>query len=128
MTGSSAMISEGIHSIVDTGNGGLLLHGLRRRAMHIKDPTPLRNPLVNYIVLAAAMIFEAAALSFAWKAFRKHKKGRSTLTAIRQGKDPSLFTVLFEDTAALAGRSEDRICGPFPKVSRIFIEPDIPSN
>ena len=30
LTGSSAMISEGIHSLVDTANEGLLLVGLRR--------------------------------------------------------------------------------------------------
>jgi len=142
MTGSSAMISEGTHSVVDTGNGGLLWHGLRRGARppdvahpfghgmevyfwslivavsifgigggmsiyegisHIQHPAPLQNPLINYIVLAAAMVFEAFSFSVAWSAFRKHKKGRRTIAAIHHGKDPSLFTVLFEDTAALLG-------------------------
>ena len=142
ITGSSAMISEGIHSVVDTGNGGLLFHGLRRGArpadaahpfghgtevffwslivavsifgvgggmsiyegvVHIQHPSRLENPLINYIVLATAMVFESISFSVAWRAFRKHKRGRRTLSAIHQGKDPSLFTVLFEDSAALLG-------------------------
>jgi cation diffusion facilitator family transporter len=142
MTGSSAMISEGLHSLVDTGNGGLLYYGLHRGARppdtnhpfghgmevyfwslivaisifgigggmsvyegitHIEHPSPLQNPTINYIVLALAFVFEALSFSVAWRTFRRSKGSRRTLTAIHHGKDPSLFTVLFEDTAALLG-------------------------
>ena len=142
MTGSSAMISEGIHSVVDTGNGGLLFYGLNRGArpaddhhpfghgmevyfwslivavsifgigggmsiyegiIHIQNPAPLENPTINYVVLALAVVFESLSFSVAWRAFRGSRRGRTTIAAIHHGKDPSLFTVLFEDTAALLG-------------------------
>jgi cation diffusion facilitator family transporter len=142
ITGSSAMISEGIHSVVDTGNGALLYYGLNRGARpadehhpfghgmevyfwslivavsifgigggmsiyegitHIQHPVQLEDPTINYVVLALAMVFESLSFSVAWRVFRKSRGSRRTLAAIHHGKDPSLFTVLFEDTAALLG-------------------------
>lgn len=142
ITGSSAMLSEGIHSLVDTGNQILLLFGLHRSRrppdrrfpfghgkevyfwsfvvailifavgsgislyegiIHIVDPEPIRNPLVNYLVLALAMVFEGAAWYFAFVEFRRAKGPWSYLQAVQRGKDPTLFVVLFEDSAAMLG-------------------------
>lgn len=142
MTGSSAMLSEGIHSLVDTGNGGLLMLGIRRSSrppsathpfgygkelyfwslivaisifgigggmsiyegvLHIQHPSEITDPTINYVVLALAVVFEAGSFSVAYRSFRAVKGDRRALSAIHHGKDPSLFTVLFEDTAALAG-------------------------
>ena len=142
LTGSAAMLSEAIHSLVDTGNGSLLLLGLRRSrrpadrghpfgygkelyfwtlvvaisifgigggmsvlegVIHLIHPSRLQDPLVNYAVLGIAACFEAASWTVAVRQFRRVKGRRGIVRAIHEGKDPSLFTVIFEDTAALLG-------------------------
>ena len=141
-TGSSAMLSEGIHSLVDTGNGLLLLYGLRRAArppdalhqlghgrelyfwsfivalmvfavgagvsfyegvLHILEPHRATNLLVNYVVLGLSLVFEGYSWRVALKEFRKTKGRLGYLDAVRQSKDPTVFSVLFEDSAALIG-------------------------
>lgn len=142
ITGSSAMMSEGIHSTVDTGNQLLLLLGLKKakkpadehypfghgkeiyfwsfvvaimifavgagisiyEGIHsLMDPHPIENPLVNYIVLGLAMIFEGLAWYFAWKEFNKVRGDRGYYEAVRKEKNPTTFVVLFEDSAAMLG-------------------------
>lgn len=141
-TGSSAMLSEAIHSLVDSGNQGLLLYGLRRAkrpaddrhpfgygmelyfwafvvailifavgagvslyegVLKILEPHPITSPLVNYLVLGAAIVFEGVAWTMAFKEFQRTRGTRGLLEAVRQSKDPALFTILFEDSAAMAG-------------------------
>lgn len=142
ITGSSAMLSEGIHSLVDTGNQVLLLHGLKQAkkpadekfpyghgkevyfwsfivailifalgggisiyegVQHLQHPEAITKPFINYIVLGLAMLFEGAAWMFAFREFTRAKGKWGYLEAIQRGKDPSLFVVLFEDTAAMLG-------------------------
>ena len=142
VTGSSAMMSEGIHSLVDTGNQILLLHGIKQSQKpadeefpyghgkeiyfwsfivaimvfalgagisfyegvhHIIHPNSISNPMINYIVLGLAMIFEGAALLFAIKEFKAAKGPLGYIEAVQKGKDPSLFVVVFEDSAAMLG-------------------------
>ncbi|MGO4175578.1 cation diffusion facilitator family transporter [Bosea sp. TAF32] len=141
-TGSSAMLSEGVHSLVDTGNGALLLYGLNRAARppdlthpfghgrelyfwsfvvallvfavgagvslyegvaHVIAPHPATNLTANYLVLVFSALFEGYSWRVALKEFKIAKGSLSYFAAVRQSKDPSVFTVLFEDTAALLG-------------------------
>jgi len=66
-------------------------------------PEPLRNPYVNYVVLAIAFCFEAGAWFLAWRAFNRTRGARGYFRAVREAKDPTVFAVLFEDSAAMMG-------------------------
>jgi cation diffusion facilitator family transporter len=142
ITGSSAMLSEAIHSVVDTGNQGLLLHGIKRSqkpaderhpfghgseiyfwsfvvailifgvgagvsiyegVQKLLHPHPITSPHINYIVLGLAMVFEAVAWWIAYKEFGKVRGSLGLFEAVQRSKDPTVFTVLFEDTAAMLG-------------------------
>jgi cation diffusion facilitator family transporter len=66
-------------------------------------PEPVTDAYVNYIVLGLAILFESVSWWVAFREFNAVKGGRGYLAAIRVSKDPALFTVLLEDSAALLG-------------------------
>jgi cation diffusion facilitator family transporter len=144
LSGSSSMLSEAVHSLVDCGNEVLLLYGQRRAGrapdvehpfgygrelyfwsfvvallifalgagvsiyegvLHVLDPEPIRNPVINYVVLVLAFIFEGASWFVSFRQFRaaSGKNKNELYVAFVRSKDPPSFMVLFEDTAALLG-------------------------
>ena len=142
ITNSSAMLSEAIHSVVDTLNEILLLYGMKKSQQspnaqhpfgygrelyfwafivslmvfalgavvsiyqgiqHVRYPEEMLSPNLNYIVLGIAILCEGISWLVALKAFRKTKGQLGYFEAFRRSKDPTTFTVLFEDTAALCG-------------------------
>ncbi len=142
ITGSSAMLSEAIHSAVDSGDQLLLLYGQRRARrpahpehplghgreiyfwtfvvalmvfalgagvsiyegiLHVRHPEPITNPLVSYLVLALAFVFEGWSWLIALREVKRVKGSLGFIEGFEKSKDPPSFLVLFEDTAALLG-------------------------
>jgi cation diffusion facilitator family transporter len=77
VTGSSAMLSESIHSLIDTGNELLLLYGLRRAARppHPSHPLGHGRELYFWSFIVALLIFAVGA-------------GVSILMGISRVRDP----------------------------------------
>jgi cation diffusion facilitator family transporter len=142
ITGSSAMLSEAIHSLVDSGNEVLLLYGQHRSSrppdevhpfgygrelyfwcfvvalmifalgagisiyegvIHIRHPEAITKPYINFIVLGLAFVFETVSWFVAWRGFQRVRGEGSFWHVVRNSKDPTMFMVLFEDSAALIG-------------------------
>ena len=117
VTGSASMLSEGFHSLIDSGNGLLLLVGLRfsRRPpddehpfgygkelyfwtlivaiiifavgggvsifegiTHLRNPRPIENVTVSYVVLGVAAVFEGTSWTVALRGFLPEARGRAS--------------------------------------------------
>lgn len=141
-TGSSAMLTEAIHSLVDSVDQGLLLYGLHRAARppdeshpfghglelyfwsfvvalliftlggvvaiyegveKILHPEPIDQAWVNFTVIGASFAFEGCSFWIGWREMRRRFADTGMWAALRRSKDPSTFTVILEDGAALTG-------------------------
>lgn len=85
--------------IFGVGAGVSVIEGIDK----IRHPHVVADAWLIYLVLAFGILFEGAVWLVALREFRSHKGSQGWLEAIRHSKDPTVFTVLFEDTAALLG-------------------------
>ncbi|MBJ3775054.1 cation diffusion facilitator family transporter [Acuticoccus mangrovi] len=85
--------------IFGAGAGFAAFEGIEK----LRHPGEVTISWVNYAVLAAAFVFELIAWTMAFRSFQKARGGRGFIETVRRSKDPTLFTVLFEDSAAMLG-------------------------
>jgi cation diffusion facilitator family transporter len=71
---------------------------------HIEHPVEISNPIWNYIVLGIALVADSTSWTIAFRELRKKRQpGENMWQTLRHSKDPSVFTVLGEDTADILG-------------------------
>ena len=141
-TGSSGMLSEAIHTLVDTGNSSLLLLGLKRarrqpdelhpfgygkeiyfwtllvalfiflvgggfsifEGVHrLQHPARIEHLFWNYSTLALSACLEVYSLWTGLQEFRHAEGVPASWRTIHASKNPSTFTVIIEDLAAISG-------------------------
>src|SRR6202034_3424208 len=81
------------------GGGASIAEGYLR----VRNPQPLDHYLWSYVTLGVAGLFEGYSLYVGLEEFRTGEGVSASWQAIRASKNPSTFTVIVEDFAALAG-------------------------
>ncbi len=85
--------------IFGVGGGMSILEGL----LHLLHPSELRDPFWNYVVLGIAFVSEGTSWAIAMRELLRGKRQGNFWRTLRASKDPSVYTVIAEDSAALAG-------------------------
>jgi cation diffusion facilitator family transporter len=84
--------------------GGFSVHEGIEKILHRHEPGhELRDPTWAYVVLGVSVLLETYSFSVAMKEFRHIRAGRGVRRTLRETRDPTVLTVLFEDLAALFG-------------------------
>jgi len=86
--------------IFGLGGGLTIYHGIS----HLKHPEPPTHTGWNYVVLAFATLLDFYSWQISYRELQARKDpNESTWQEIIGSKDPTIFTVFLEDSAALAG-------------------------
>lgn len=81
------------------GGGMSIYEGI----LHVITRRPIENPLASYVVLGISFAFDASSFVVAARQFNRARRGRPVFTMLRATKDPTLATLVLEDSADLVG-------------------------